>query len=169
MINGKNKGFTLVELMVAIALSSLVISMIAILMGNVSRSYRIANGKISLQMEAQTIMNQLNHMIMEANNVVFSDIDGDSDNDLTIYQKDKGYTITITFDSINHELLFTREKTSGGESSLTKDLFGQYVTGFMVEPLETRGDTFLITLNLELGDNSFSLESKIKVRNKIKR
>ena len=164
MTNSRNKGFTLVELMVTIAISSIVIVSVAALMGNVSRNYKTANEKVSLQMEAQTILNQLNQMIMESTNVVFSDIDGDSDDDLKIYNNDKGYIITITFDSVNHELLFAKE-VRGAVNTPTNELFGQYVTNFSVTG---SGATIEIALALKQGDNTYSIENQVKIRNKTK-
>ena len=168
MTNSRNKGYTLLELMLAIAISSIVITSVVALMGSVSRSYKVTNEKVFLQMEAQTILNQLNQMIMESTNVVCSDIDGDSDNDLKIYNNDKEYTITINFDSVAKKLLFTKVNKVPKMGAPTNELFGQYVTEFVVNPSANAGDSFTIELTLEQGDNTYSIENQVKIRNKIK-
>ncbi len=173
MRNGRNKGFTLVELMIAIAISSIVLASVAMLMGSVSRNYKAANEKVSLQMEAQLIINQMNQMIMESTNVMLpgekiTDTEAVPSNSWMIFQNDKGYIITITFDSVNHELLFTKEER-GAVNTPTNELFGQYVKNFSVTRSGTTGVTFEITLILEQGGNSFTIQnSRVKIRNNIK-
>lgn len=69
-----NKGFTLVELMISMAISVIVIASIAYFMNYSSKNYKSANDEVILQTEAQAILNQLNDLIIEASNVKFDDL-----------------------------------------------------------------------------------------------
>ena len=59
-----DKGVTLVELIIAIAVSTIVIAMVITFLTAGTKSYTSANDEVSLQMESQTVMNQLEDMIM---------------------------------------------------------------------------------------------------------
>jgi prepilin-type N-terminal cleavage/methylation domain-containing protein len=157
-----NRGVTLIELMVAVTISALVISGVAFLMRNSSRNYRDVNEEVSLQVEAQMMINQLNDLILEAYNVKFKD------NKLKIYHSDT--TFVITHDTDNKELLF--EKIAAGEDPAgTPELFGRYVRYFSVLDTgeDNRNNQLKVTLKLEYNNSQYSIENHlITLRNRIK-
>ncbi|MDE6209379.1 MAG: prepilin-type N-terminal cleavage/methylation domain-containing protein [Lachnospiraceae bacterium] len=61
-----NNGFTLVELLVALAISGVVMVMVAMLMTNSSTLFKNEKGKINLQNEFQMVDSFLSETIMEA-------------------------------------------------------------------------------------------------------
>ena len=61
------KGFTLVELLVVMVITAFVIAMVAMFISMGSRSYNHASNDIKLQMMSQTVTNQLDDIIIEAN------------------------------------------------------------------------------------------------------
>jgi prepilin-type N-terminal cleavage/methylation domain-containing protein len=163
MKSENNKGFTLVELMISMAISAILIGSLAIFMNVSSKSYKAASEEISLQMEAQTILNQLENMIMESCNVKFSA------NELKIYQNKTDY-ISITFDSVNQELMFEKV-SSGSGTTAERYLFGQYVKNFQVIDTGNNNlnDTIEISIMLENNNNIYSIDNKkVKIRNGIK-
>lgn len=163
MKSENNKGFTLVELMISMAISAIIIGSLVIFMNVSSKSYKAASEEVSLQMEAQTILNQLENIIMESCNVKFSS------NKLKIYQNETDY-ILITFDSVNQELLF--EKVSSGSGTpVERYLFGQYVKDFQVIDTGNNNlsDTIEISILLENNSQSYSIDNKkVKIRNRLK-
>jgi prepilin-type N-terminal cleavage/methylation domain-containing protein len=61
-----NKGLTLIELLIAMTISTVVIAMLILLMSAGSRNYSSANDEVKLQMAAQTLTNQLENVLIEA-------------------------------------------------------------------------------------------------------
>lgn len=66
-----DKGFTLMEMLLCVLLSCIVISAIGNFMVAAIKQYNSVDREINLQIEAQTVVNQLGKMIKEADNVVF--------------------------------------------------------------------------------------------------
>lgn len=160
--NSQNTGFTLLELIVSISIMTLVVGSIAYFMAYSSRNYRNTNEEINLQMESQTILNQLNDLIIEAYNVKYSN------NELTVYQKDVKYI--ITFDREDKELNF-KKIIAGGAVTGNSQVFGRYVKTFSV--VDTGADdsnkTIKISFELEHNKNSYTVDdSIITLRNQIK-
>ena len=62
-----DRGFTLVEMIIAMAVSVIVIGAAAIFIRSALRGYRVASDTIDLQMESQVLMEQLATWIMEGN------------------------------------------------------------------------------------------------------
>lgn len=161
-IKQDNKGMTLVELLISIAISSIVIASIAFFMNYASRNYRNASNDVMLQTEGQTILNQLNEMIIEANNVKFAGAT------LTIYQEEE--TITITLDPAANELIYNKYKLDGTHL-VTDELAGKYVESWSVVDTGTDDSNRQIGLSLHLrkDSNTYQIENEIvSLRNSIK-
>ena len=62
-----NKGFSLVELIISMAVLAIVSLAIMVLVQYGTRSYTYAKSELNLQMEAQTLLAQINTMIQESN------------------------------------------------------------------------------------------------------
>ena len=63
------KGLTLVELIIAITMSTIVVAAATVFLYNAERSYRISQYSIDLQMEAQLLMEQMSNWILESNHI----------------------------------------------------------------------------------------------------
>ncbi len=70
---GNNKGFSLVELLCAIAIFALVVTTAGAVMVFTSRSYRNSTSETSVQQEAQFAANRIGGLIQDATNVTFKD------------------------------------------------------------------------------------------------
>lgn len=66
-MRGNNKGLSLVELLVVMAISTIVMLLATSLIVNSSRMYSRESNTIDVQNEAQLIVNNLNEALMEAN------------------------------------------------------------------------------------------------------
>lgn len=94
-----NRGLTLIELIIAIAVSTIILGATLLFISNALRSYNFATNTIDLQMESHVMMEQVGAWIMEGNRIEvangvevrFLDADADEippkvDNVLVIYQ-----------------------------------------------------------------------------------
>lgn len=82
-----NQGFSLVELLVALAISGIVIVMISLLIVNSSNLFNNENKNIDLQNEFQVVDGFLSETLMEAKTI---DIKDNDDGTLTLYTGTRG-------------------------------------------------------------------------------
>ena len=76
----KNKGFTLVELMVAMAIGTVVLLMVSVMLVRGTSLFREENDEVNMRNDYQVIRNQVDQAIMEAKSLVVerrSTTDGD--------------------------------------------------------------------------------------------
>lgn len=165
MINRKkdNRGFTFIEMLVAVSILAIVMVSLAFIMSYSSRNYRNINEEVTLQTEAQIIINQMNDLILEGYNVKF-----DPSGELTIYQENITYVILL--DTIKHQLDF-KKFTSDGIQIGNKELLGKYVEEIQV--VDTGADDsnnqIKVSLKLKKEKSTFQLMNQvITLRNKIK-
>lgn len=136
-----NQGFSLVELLVALAISGIVIVMISLLIVNSSNLFNNENRNIDLQNEFQVVDGFLSETLMEAKTIDIVD-NSDGDQTLTLYTGTRGSgealepvttepieatTTGVTTASITTERIITFKPdsnslyiTKSNESSLTK-------------------------------------------------
>ena len=62
-----NKGLSLVELVIAIAMSTIVVGAAAVFLYNAEKSYRVAEYSVDLQTEAQILMEQMSNWVLMSN------------------------------------------------------------------------------------------------------
>lgn len=84
-----NQGFSLVELLVALAISGIVIVMISLLIVNSSNLFNNENRNIDLQNEFQVVDGFLSETLMEAKTIDIVD-NSDGDQTLTLYTGTRG-------------------------------------------------------------------------------
>lgn len=160
----KNKGFTLIELIIAMAIASIVIGFTTYFMASSLKSYRKANDELTLQLEGQTILNQLHELIIESYNVKFDE----SKELLTVYQKD--YTYYIKKEKTS---LIMLKKQNGEEVGIRENwvLFGEYIDDFYIVDTGSNNNNAKISISLHLIKNEVVYKMKdstITLRNKIR-
>lgn len=163
-----NKGFTLIELVVAIAIMSMVMIAAAGLIVSASNSYRLSNIEIELQMEAQTAMNQLNDILIEAKQYAVQKNGGITEQ-LVVWTAEKQYIFRL--DKENRRLVFRSAEQNalpGGDAPGTEALLAKYCDSFSVTP-ETRpaeGEAQLVTITLTFvyADKIYETTSCISLR-----
>ncbi len=183
MLKNKNQGLTLIELILGMAISSIIIGAIIIFMSTSTKGYKAAESEISLQTEAQSIMNQISECVLEGNNVKY---DGNS---LTIYHSDGNAAtetdkvVIIWFNSTNHNMYLYNTTEAGRVSVMNsigtgtvseENLMGEYVKAFTASPDRFTYDrtgknstTLTIDIKMEYNNRKFSATQAIKLRNKI--
>lgn len=92
-----NKGYSLAELLVSIAIFSVVMLSIVTIMRNASISYRNENAEVQLQENSQMLLSQIEELLVDAKSVSFNN----GSKTLTVTDnKDKTHKIKL--DSANH-------------------------------------------------------------------
>lgn len=67
MLRQDERGFTLVELLIAMGMFSLVMIAILVFMTSGSKSYGYSSGELNMQMESQMMINQVRDMVYDSN------------------------------------------------------------------------------------------------------
>lgn len=184
MRKGNDKGFTLVELILVMAISTIIIAALIMIMSTSSMSYQSQESEISVQMEAQAVMNQITNLVIEANNISY-----DGSNTLTICHLDADPGTfdrkeVIWFDSANRKLYlfhigdsskqYDMEEAINHGTKLSDHLLGEYVTSFEVSPdsfvydrTGKESTTLCVKVEMENGGKAYSVTGNIGLRNRI--
>lgn len=143
-----NHGFTLIELIVAIAIFMIVSTVVFQFVVTAANSYQRQSRDVELQYEAQLTMNQLQDMLVDANkgvsytfnsagNYLLTDNEiGDtvvSDKRLTIYNKDKYFI--IQWNASEQKLVYSEYRWDEDQWKKTADqvLMADYIGEFSVD------------------------------------
>lgn len=127
MIRKNNKGITLVEIMIGMAISTIVIGAIIMFMTSGLNYYKQSDMEIAIQTESQLVINQLSDMALEANWVT-----AEPNILIFYYMRDaqSGVKKVITRDNSSNQL-FLEEiafDSSGGGAAGELNLLGEYAT-----------------------------------------
>lgn len=128
-----NRGFTLVELVLAMSMTSLVLLMVIFLLQQGGRYYQNSRRELEIQKEAQMAMSQLNQLIVNSDRLC------KEPGLLRIQSLDDSGNIAeeIVVSLVDGQLLMSKKS---GENVVYADrLMARWVTGFLVE-LPTEAD-----------------------------
>ncbi len=154
----ENRGITLVELLVTVALLAIVGGAITAFMSFTQRSYAKSVTKTSLQSESQLVANQIQELLIDAVDV--AEITAGTEYEVTYESKD---SISLIYDDEADKITY-RENASGDSADLAEE-----VEGFSLD-LDRVEDERTVTMYLRLtkGDGtSFAASHKIYLRNSI--
>ncbi len=183
----QNKGLTLVELLCAIAIFSLVGTTVYSMMVISARNYQRDSVEIELQQEAQMTANTIQNLVMDANEVTYSCTIGGteymcldeaealsygatvgSDRTLTIRKTDRLYL--IHYMSSAKQILYTEYLISGGVSTLLAEnqLMAENVVGLSAD-LKKFAEYGNLGLNMSMdkGERSYVSDYTITARNAV--
>lgn len=173
----KNGGFTLVEMIVAVAITAVFSAVVLTAVAAGSRLYRSISGSTRVQMDTQEITDSVEKLIVNAGESIYyaygsgkspgasisDDIDGSTDGDRTLLlcsiQKNKGGAGIRVVDVLDwreseQKLYYSRQEiTAAGISMLTEpSVYGEGVREFHVDVSRADSDGIirfqLITENL---------------------
>lgn len=145
------KGFSLVELLCAVAILSIVVVSVGTSMVVSARSYQRSNTELDLQQKSQITANLLTNLIIDADTITSPPADGTSSNELKIVKDGVEYQISLSGNS----LIYTTSTDSG---TLAED-----IKEFSIR--RVKGNNVDFTLEVERGDRSFKSDYHVTPRN----
>lgn len=161
-----SKGFSLVELVVAVAIMSVVgVAVIGFCMAG-TNSYQKVGGDADLQYESQLLMNQLEDLLVDTNKGYGYDASAKT---LSIYNESDAYKV-IWNDTESRVYLEKYGRSANQLYLISTNLMAEYVTGFSVSiPSENESTKQIITIaaSMEKGDNSFQSTKSFTLRNEL--
>jgi prepilin-type N-terminal cleavage/methylation domain-containing protein len=164
-----NQGMSLLELIISIAISAIVILMIVSFLSGAFRTFRRANDEVNLQMEAQTTINQITKLVMEAKEVSAKSIVS-TEEERYLIDKPTGSDYGIIFRK-DTKKLYLEELDAASETYLTVaiddrlNLMTEYVGEFEIASVNGDNSVMNINLKLFLGADEFSISKKVNLRN----
>lgn len=163
-----NKGFSLIELIIAITISVFVLGIVASILWQSTNYYRRSSEDIILQMEAQTILNQLKDLIAEADCVAF-----DNTVEPTVLKIQQGeellYEISLSYVGKTLDFVRVIKEVDGTISRTMPQLFGQYVEHFHVSDTGDGDSSIKVSFTLQGEYTKYEVkESLVNLRNQVK-
>lgn len=184
-----NRGITLIELIIAIAISTIVVGAATFLLSTAQKNYSSASASVDLQSEAQILMEQMGTWIMEGNRV---EVNAAGDK-LTVYQIPRKVTTTRptgaeTLKTDTSKRVFWISNKLKGKKMLYMKKFdgiadpdsdttdvvdadaildnciGEYVASFSAVE-DTSKAKVTITLEFRQGTQKYSITNEFKLRN----
>jgi prepilin-type N-terminal cleavage/methylation domain-containing protein len=164
-----NRGFSLVELVVVVAILAVVGVAVMGFLTTSSNLFKHVSTDVDLQEEAQITMNQLENLLINAEAGV-----NYTANELCIYNTDSRYV--ITWDDTKNVLNYRKEmRTSDGSGgylltfdSATDALMSEYVKSFVVTTSSSGSMTIVnVALGMEKGDKTYSTNQNFSLRNSV--
>lgn len=168
-----NKGYSLVELVITMVISAVVMTIVISFLATNSKSYQIAGNMVKLQMESQSVMNQLYDLVVESNWVELVEIDA-NEKALMIYNQ-TGLDI-VYLDKSDKQLYYIpdcTEEDAVNPAALSyteeENLMADYIEDIHMDP--TDGMTLLqkkqlsLRVDFQIDTDRFSVERNIKLRN----
>ena len=160
----KNKGYTLVELILSIAIFAIVMVGVTSIMSSTLKSYSNANIDIAVQEDCQMAANQLEEFLCDAKSI--SSFDGDPANGWTFVDQ-AGVTQTISYEDDKVTL------TRGGVQYTIAD----HVSSFSIDNWKTSSNVTATTekaynqavINMSMDNNgqSYTLRRNVYFRNDV--
>lgn len=161
-----SKGFSLVELVVAVAIMSVVgVAVIGFCMAG-TNSYQKVGGDADLQYESQLLMNQLEDLLVDTNKGYGYDASAKT---LSVYNESDAYKV-IWNDTESRVYLEKYGRTANQLYLISTNLMAEYVTNFSVSiPSENESTKQVITIaaSMEKGDNRFQATKSFTLRNEL--
>lgn len=172
-----NKGFSLIELVIAIAILAVAGVAIFGFVVNTSNSYSRTNKEVKLQYEQQLAVNQIRDMIVESDKGIYFDAASKS---LALYgavKKDnegtKSYPVTvIRFVQPEGKMYFgTKDFSAGSEITFadvsTSKILSENVTEFNVDLTNVKKDKVLFQVTFTVGDREQTVKETVALRNRL--
>lgn len=174
-----NRGYSLVELLVAFALLAIISTMMVGFISSGSRLYRSVSAEVGLQMNTQLAMAQLKDYLIDCNGGIATETAGDTTmlyvlNRETIEDEEYAVLHVFRFEAAENSLYYGRGESSlsGGSISLTvvaEDLLAHDVTELSVSfgnISGTAAGVLDLTADFESRSKNYNITQTVSLRNK---
>lgn len=159
------KGFSLVELIVAIAIMAVVGGAVVGFCLSGTNSYKNVSNEIDLQYEAQLVINQLEDLLVDSSKGIGYD---SATNTLSIYNNEEAYD--VVWNSTDSVVDLNRYAKVGTDMVMqSSNLMAEYVTDFsVIIPTEdkNKNQTVNLSMKFEKADKEYLVTKNITLRNK---
>jgi prepilin-type N-terminal cleavage/methylation domain-containing protein len=172
----KNRGFSLIELVVAMAVMAIVGACVYGFVTTSTKSYNTVSQDVDLQEEAQIAMNQLTSILINAQNGVSYEETGGVKT-LCIYNNDNRYVIEMNDggDSLYYKLEPRKTDSSGAytmdfEAVADSDraLMAEYLEDFSIDISQaTSGTVVDVTMDFKKSNTTYTAQQKVTLRNSV--
>mgnify|MGYP000434325251 CR=1 FL=1 len=178
--NRKNSGFTLVELVIVMAIMGILGLAVVGFIGTSTKQYKYASKDVDLQYEAQLTMNQIGDLIIDAQKgvkyepaTVAAPVEvASSDSKLIIYNKDCTYN--IIYRPSEHKIYLRKDTLDPATGAVKADgqgkesLMAENVTGFTPDLSEAESKNSVgIVVDFKAGDKKYTSKQNFTMRNKV--
>ncbi len=144
---GNNKGYSLVELLLAIFILALVMAGVVSIMRATSVSYRNGNFEVNVQTEAQIVANQIEELLVDA--------------DTSVSYNSSNGIYTIVNHGVTHQLKYDSSESTiqykSGSGSWS--LMAEYVDGFSIDGISTNTSDVAcdnkVTVNVTMNNQGY--------------
>lgn len=186
-VRADHRGITFVELIIAIAISTIIMGAATLFLGTAHKNYNHATAQIDLQSESQILMEQLSMWIMEGNRVIKED-DANSTR-LIVYQIPRK-SVYGTTEDVKKKIFWmpkggkklymksytiaaadlAADKTDVAALKTDEDeehCIGDYVTDF-TPTISSDSKKVTISLKMEYLKQKYEIQNEFKVRNALR-
>lgn len=165
-ISRDNKGTSLLELVIAMAIASIILSILLFFINGAANVFKKANNEVNLQLEAQTTINQISKLAMEAESLAVYP-QPPATPVRFIFSHESSY-MALVYDEAQDILYLmetaTFEAACNDPVDKTMHYLAGYVDGFGITS-NTEGKYVKISLSLLLGKDTYSINKTVKMRN----
>ena len=186
-------GITFIELIIAIAISAIIMAAATMFLGAAHKNYNNASAQIDLQSESQILMEQFGMWVMEGNRVEALDASAAGAKGIVIYQIPRTPSVEnpdgaaapdpvtkrVIWLSASGKKLYTKTTTvtdltadttviTAATDERQQNLLGEYVTDFTGSVDEDSKASVTISLKMEYLKQSYEIKNVFKVRNIIR-
>jgi prepilin-type N-terminal cleavage/methylation domain-containing protein len=166
-ISRDNKGTSLIEFIIAMAIASIVMSILLFFIIVASKAFRKANNEADLQLEAQAVLDRISRLAMEAYSMEVFRLSDEADEPVRYIFEQKSDYIAIIYDETGDILYLLKADTYETACSGTVDKM-RYLAGnvddFSITADVGKGNVN-IGLSLKSGEDSISISKTVKMRN----
>ena len=180
-----HRGITLVELIIAIAISTVILGAATLFLGMAHKNYNHASAQIDLQSESQILMEQIGMWVMEGNRVEELDPSVSGVRGIAIYRTPNTPSVTnpeaarkrVILIFAGGKKLYTKKmavadpKTdttviSAATDEVQENLIGEYVTAFTgTVNASTEKASVAVSFDMQYLEQKYTIQNEFKLRN----
>lgn len=164
-----NKGYTLVELLVTLAVFAIIMGEIGSMMLNSSKLYRNGTYEVELQTEAQQIVQQMEEFLIDVNHSVSTNYDVSVSSDIiTISNNDAIYQFELQMEpDRNYGTLYYNKESLDGGADVSDVPMAEYVQSISLDMASYTSDVVTLNVSMNNGRYGYQASQDIYLRNSV--